>query len=393
MTVFSKRTDWSGGQNRLSFLTERLQKEGRDLIDLTLTNPTSCGFRSQNQTLLESFKSAENLAYQPDPRGLFCAREAVSRYYADKKIKVSPERIFITSSTSEAYAFCLKLLLNTDDRAAVPAPSYPLLESLAVLNDARLFRYCLEHKERWRIEREAFGDKTEFKALCVINPNNPTGNFVRSEEKVILNTLCQERGSSLISDEVFLDFVIDQNAEPLSFADNDEVLTFTLSGISKILGLPQMKLSWIVVSGPERQVNEALRRLEIMADATLSASTPSQNALNTWMQRRSEIQSEISERICQNYRLLKEIFKDRKELTVLGVEGGWQAVIRTDVGMDDETLALKFLEKAGVWIHPGYLYDFKEGEYFVVSLLPSSPNLREGLRRITGFLDNPNVES
>lgn len=375
---FSRRTDWPEGQNRLALLAESFREEGRSFIDLTQSNPTVCGFPSLNAEWLEPFSNPNNLTYEPDPKGLLAARQAVSRYYLFKNIRVSPERIVLTSSTSEAYAFLFKLLLNPGEKIAVPAPSYPLLDSLAALSDVGIVR--------WRDFKilEVF-ERT--KALCVVNPNNPAGNFVHQDEKDFLNRYAAKHHAALISDEVFLDFPHTDKAETQSFAGNSEVLTFTLSGISKILALPQMKLSWIVVSGPEREAREALRRLEIIADTYLSVNTPSQIALADWLERRGEIQEEILARVRHNKAFLTQNLKD--QASVLNAEGGWQAVVRVE--SDDESLALEFLEKSEVLTHPGYLYDFEAGDHLVLSLLPEPQKFEEGVRRLAAFLDRKAV--
>ncbi len=353
-------------------------------IDLTESNPTHCGFSAISLEILKPLSDAHNLSYQPDPRGSFAAREAVCRYYAEKKINIAPDQVLLTASTSEAYSFVFKLLLDPSEPVALPSPSYPLLDSLLTLSDAEALRYRLCYNDGWHIDTADLEDafKKGCKVSCVINPNNPTGNFVRKNDRDHLNRLSSRHGAAIVSDEVFFDFQLDPRASPASFAGNKECLTFTLSGISKILALPQMKLSWIVVSGPETELREALRRLEIIADTYLSVSAPSQTALATWFGYRREINHEISERTTANYEFLEKALKGRDDLLVLKPEGGWAAVLRCERGSDDETLALSLLEKAKVLVHPGYLYDFDDEDVLVLSLLPPPERFREAIHRI-----------
>ena len=280
---FSQRTDWLTTANPLTQRIEEKKKDGVRLIDLTESNPTRCGFNFLNESRLRPFSDIRNLSYDPDPQGLLEARKAVCAYYAEKKISVHPEQIFLTAGTSEAYGFILRLLCDARDLVVIPRPSYPLLDYLATLADVDTIRYflCYE-KNRWRISAESLGIPfiEKPKALILVNPNNPTGNFVSSEELRPINEMCRQSETAIICDEVFLDFAFDpKNAKPVSLAQNREALTFTLSGVSKILGLPQMKLSWIVVSGPEELREKAIERLEIIADTYLSVNTPSQRAV------------------------------------------------------------------------------------------------------------------
>ena len=374
----------------MAVLAQAMRKDSPargSFIDLTESNPTRCGFSAVGAEILKPLSDPANLSYEPDPRGSLTAREAVCRYYAEKNIVISPDQVVLTASTSEAYSFVFKLLLDPSDRIALLAPSYPLLDSLLALCDSASLRYRLRYEGGWRIDAASLEDAFSqgCKALCVINPNNPTGNFVQKNDKDFLNRLSLRHGASIVSDEVFFDFSLDPHAVPASFAGNKYCLTFTLSGISKILGLPQMKLSWIVVSGPEAELREALRRLEIIADTFLSVNTPSQTALGAWLKHGPETRREISLRTAANYEFLRKTLADRSDLKVLSTEGGWVAVIRAYLQMDDEELSLKLLETAGVLVHPGYLYDFEEGNHLVLSLLLPPDRFKEAVLRIKGF--------
>ncbi len=372
---FSKRTDWATSSNKISKLLSDKRKNKEKILDLTESNPTRCGFNS------------ENILYDPDPHGLWEAREAVCRYYADKKTKVTPDQIFLTASTSEAYAFLFRLLANPGDSILAPEPSYPLFDYLAGLNDVSLRKYALRYEEEWRINLDsiaAAGLKPALtKAIIVVNPNNPTGNFVKRHERDELNRMAKTRETAIISDEVFLDFAFDNFVGvSQTFAGNRDALTFTLGGISKILGLPQMKLSWIVVSGPEDLKRQAIEKLELIADTYLSVSTPSQKALPEWLGNREQITGEILKRVRGNRNTLREHLRDKKSMRLLEAEGGWYAVLEVDSPKNDEELALDLLKNKNVFVHPGYFFDFPKGNFLVLSLLPEPKIFGKGIKHL-----------
>ena len=385
MSSFAQRTDWPAASNPISQLIEEKKKRGTTLIDMTLSNPTLCGFDFSKEDWLQPLNTKKNLVYEPDARGLLEAREAVCAYYAEKKIKVTPDQVFLTASTSEAYAFVFRLLCDARDLAVVPRPSYPLFDYLATLADVDILRYFLTYEEHWKISADSleipFIEKP--KALVLVNPNNPTGNFVKPDEFQAINRLCGRSQTAIISDEVFLDFAWGtQKVKPLSFAGNREVLTFTLSGVSKILALPQMKLSWIVVSGPSDLKEKAIERLEIIADTYLSVNTPAQRALGTWLGRREAVHQEMSERLSSNFQYLRDAFYQKKETRVLSCEGGWVAILKLDKEKSDEKCALSLLRDQDVVTHPGYFFDFGEGEFLVVSLILPPKIFSEAVTRL-----------
>ncbi|PIU40584.1 MAG: pyridoxal phosphate-dependent aminotransferase [Candidatus Omnitrophica bacterium CG07_land_8_20_14_0_80_50_8] len=392
MTQFSQRTDWPTATNLLIWRIEEKKRSGVPLIDLTESNPTHCGFGFFNRGWLEPFSDEKNLSYTPDPHGLLEARQAVSAYYAGKNINVLPEQVFLTASTSEAYDHILRLLCDPRDRVAIPSPGYPLFDCLAALADVDISRYLLLHdQDMWRISAEgiraAFGER--LKALVLVNPNNPTGNFVKPSELEVINERCRETGTAIISDEVFLDFGFHaEGVQPLSLAQNHEVLTFTLSGISKILALPQMKISWIVVSGPETLRRKAIERLEIIADAYLSVNTPSQHALGAWLGACGRVQREILERLAFNRAALFRRFQEDSRVQVLPCEGGWYAVLEIRSGRADEELAMELLENNNIIIHPGYFFDFEKGNFLVLSLLLQEKIFQKGIDRFWAGLNH-----
>ncbi len=386
--MFSKRSDWSFS---LNLLTERLvaaRRSGRKILDLTESNPTRCAFQYP-PGLFSALANPANLTYEPSPKGKRQAREVIVGYYAEKGISLNPEQILLTASTSEAYSFLFRLLLNPGETVLTPRPSYPLFEYLASLNDVTQDYYPLLLGPDWRIDLESLKKSvsSDTRAIRLVNPNNPTGSFVKKEEKEFLEALSREKNIPLIADEVFLDYRFEEGEAP-TFSGEERTLTFTLSGISKILALPQMKLSWIVVNGPKELQQGALERLEIIADTYLSVNTPSQNALKEWFSFRKTIQSQIQKRLLQNReRLLQTV--SNSPCRVLPAEGGWYALLKLPDGVDEEKWALELLEKEDVLIHPGYFFDFSE-ESLVLSLLVPPDIFQEGLSRLLACLQkNP----
>lgn len=370
-TYFSNRTDWASEENPLSQKIAELKRRGIALLDLTASNPARCGFHYADESLLSALIHEKNLDYDPNPRGLVNAREAIAGYYAAKNIRVTPEQIFLTSSTSEAYNFIFRLLANPGDNVLIPQPSYPLIDYLAAISDVELKKYALRYADRWRTDFDSLTGlaDTRTKAILLVHPNNPTGHYVCTEDIRALTQLSAKQTLPLVVDEVFFDFPIQPDLTPRSFAANHESLIFTVSGISKCLGLPQMKLSWIVVTGPEKIRGEAIRRLEIIADTFLSVSAPVQNALPVWFEKRKEIVSEIRERLALNLKTLKKEASKWKGVLLLKPEGGWYAMLKLPDSKTDEAWTLEILEKTHVLIHPGYLFDSSEESLAVLSLL------------------------
>jgi aspartate/methionine/tyrosine aminotransferase len=380
---FSKRTAWKLEPNPLSQKIQALRAAGHRLWDLTVTNPTQCGFDYLAPELLEAFQDPCNLIYDPEPRGLLQTRETLCAFYAKQGIQLDPDQIFLTASTSEAYSFIFRLLADPGDGLWAPSPSYPLLEYLTGLHDMELHRYPLILEPFCRVDPDFFADADflEAKALLVVHPNNPTGNYLQSPERQALIRHCAEARMALISDEVFYAFPLESPEPPApSLAHTKDVLTFTLGGISKLLGLPQMKLSWIIVTGPAAEVREAMARLEVIADTYLSAGTPVQNALESWMAHADAMAGEIRSRTRENLKTLKAA--QTGDLKWIPPQGGWSAVLALPDAFNDEDWAMTLAEKAGVIVHPGYLYDFEEGAYAVVSLLTPPAVFAEGLERL-----------
>ena len=385
MIIFPRRTNWPSESNPLSLLVAGYRHEETAFLDLTVSNPTQCGFQYYQDGLLKSLLNPKNLNYEPNPLGLSAAREAITAYYAAQGVKVDPKQIIITASTSEAYSFAFQLLFEPGELLLAPKPSYPLLEDLAALHDIRIERYAMDPNRGWEISLKGHYEMKEAdpKALLLVNPNNPTGNYVHVPELAELNIFCKKRGVAVISDEVFFDYPLDRKPEPAMHGiPNRHNLALVMNGISKILGLPQMKLSWIIVTGPEPIACEALRRLEIISDTYLSTNTPVQNALPEWFKMQPAIQKEILDRIRNNYRFLKQKLGGGGSVRLFPVEAGWHAPLQLPSINSDEEWAQIILKKDRVLTHPGYLFDFEEGSYLIVSLIVPETVFQEGIEKI-----------
>lgn len=379
--MFASRTDWKRAPNRLAAALERHQQSGRKLVDLTASNPTKVGLQFEQGAIRSSLSQPEILDYSPHAKGLLRAREAVANYYRSRgDTAPHAERILVTSSTSEGYSFVFRLLCEPGAEVLVPAPSYPLFEYLAAVHDVHPVAYHLFYDHGWHVDlhsiEKAITPRT--RALIGVHPNNPTGSFLAEPEREALNAICRERQIALVVDEVFLDYQL-AGSPRRSFVANQEALTFTLSGLSKICALPQMKLAWLVVSGPEPIVEEAMARLEIIADTYLSVSTPVQVAAPALLSQRAGIQGQICARLRQNLAELDRKLAGNASYTRLEVEGGWYAVIRVPVMRSDEELALELLERYSVFVHPGHFFDFQREGCLVVSLITPAGEFAAGI--------------
>ncbi len=374
---FSSRTNWDLGESSFAEAIRLARASGRNLIDLTVSNPTICGFQYDTAAILEPLSDPGSLTYDPDPRGMRSAREAVAAYYSDHGANVDPDSITLTTSTSEGYGYLFRLLCDSGDEILVPQPSYPLFDYLADLEDVRLRPYTVFYDYGWWIDfaelESRIGPKTC--AILLVHPNNPTGHATRRHERERLEQICVRHGLALIVDEVFLDYphAADQ---PETFAMGPHpALTFVLSGMSKVAGLPQMKVGWIAAFGDDIIRRSALTRLEVIADTFLSMNAPAQIALPTWLTTRKEIQRQILHRLSANYRSIKAC-----GLEPLRTDAGWSAVIRLHrlgVGADE------LLSKANVVVHPGSFYGIAEAERIVVSLITPEPEFSTGMDLIS----------
>src|SRR5467141_597015 len=381
--MFAERTNWNLSGNRLSEALARHRAGGKRLLDLTASNPTECGFEYDSEVILAALRNPAALRYEPNPKGLESARLAVTEYYSARGAAISAEEIVLTSSTSEAYSFVFRLLCNPGDELLIPAPSYPMFGFLADIQDVELVRYPLVYDHGWQIDfyslQQAITART--RGAIVVNPNNPTGHFVKVSELAKLNELCAARGMAIIADEVFLDFALG-DAKTVSFAGNTGALTFAMSGLSKIAGLPQMKMAWVIASGPAGLKSQALERLEVIADTYLSPNAPVQLATTAFLQQRRGFQKQVMARVRKNLAELDRRLAGQKTCSRLEVEGGWYAVLRVVATGSDEELAIELLTQEDVYVHPGHFFDFAAEGYLVVSLIVREEEIAEGIGRV-----------
>lgn len=388
--MLSKRTGWKLSPNALTLAQRELTEAGREVLDLTASNPTRVGLSYDTDAIVSALTQPAGLDYDPNPKGLLSARQAVSNYYREQHdvFSATPENIILTTSTSEAYSHLFHLLCNPEDEILVPKPSYPLFDFLADLSDVKLVPYPLIYDHGWQLDLGFLyrGVNHRTRAVIVVHPNNPTGSYIHDEEIGELHALCREYNLALIVDEVFLDYALD-GADRRTFAGNNDALTFTLSGLSKISGLPQMKISWIVSSGPEEQVDAALGRLEIIADTFLSLSSPLQLAAPALLEQRKHVQPLLLDRLRANLEELDRQLAHSASCKRLEVEGGWYAVLRVPVTQSDEELAISILRGCSVLVHPGHFYDFPQDGYLVLSLITPTDHFGEGVRRILQIIE------
>jgi alanine-synthesizing transaminase len=383
--MFSDRTNWKLTRNGLTDALEEVKSSGARVLDLTVSNPTRVGLHFDDARILESLASPKAMTYDPQPKGLPSARAAVANYYrAQHGIDgLDPARLILTTSTSEGYAFVFRLLCNPGDELLVPKPSYPLFEFLADLEDVKLVPYPLIYDHGWQMDFPSLEKVVtrQTRGVVVVHPNNPTGSYVHAEEQESLRVFCAERGLAIIADEVFLDYA-HQGAPQRSFVANQDVLSFTLSGISKISALPQMKLAWIVSGGPATQRDAAEARLEVIADTYLSMNAPIQWATPALLEQRQSVQPELLNRVLGNLTQLDQQLAAQKMCQRLNVEGGWCAVLRVPVTQTDEELAVDLVRRKSVLVHPGHFYDFPSDGYLVLSLIAAESEFAEGIRRL-----------
>ena len=383
--MFSHRTNWRLTPNAFSRAIEEVRASGQEILDLTVSNPTEAGVRLDPEVVLGALMNPEAMRYDPQPRGLLGARTAVCQYYreAHEVFDLDPERLILTTSTSEGYSFVFRLLCNPGDEILVPKPSYPLFEFLAGLADVKLVPYPLVYDHGWQTDFDSLykAATAESRAVIVVHPNNPTGSYASSAEMAALNAFARDYDLALIVDEVFLDYAHDGVPRP-SFVSNADALTFTLSGVSKISALPQMKLAWIAASGPEELVTQAGARLEVIADTYLSMNAPVQLAASVLLEQRKQVQPVLLDRLRVNLEELDHQLAAVASCTRFNLDGGWYAVLRVPVVQNDEELAIDLVRKMAIIVHPGHFYDFPGEGHLVVSLITEPDQFREGVARL-----------
>ncbi|MHB8877943.1 MAG: pyridoxal phosphate-dependent aminotransferase [Myxococcaceae bacterium] len=389
---FSRRTAWSRRLNPLSARLEALRREGREVLDLTLSNPTRCGFSYPEPEILRALADPAALRYEPDPFGQPAARAAVSTHLSRGGAEVAPGELVLTASTSEAYAWLFKLLCDPGDEVLVPAPSYPLFDFLTGLEAVEPRAYPLRFDGAWHLDAgevaALVGERT--RAVLVVNPGNPTGAFLKEGELAALNALCAARGLALICDEVFSDYGIGGSPERVRTVAGRKApcLTFSLGGLSKAAGLPQLKLGWIALSGPAALKDEARARLELIADCYLSVNTPVQRALPQLLPLGRRVQAQLRERVVRNRAALLAARHGSAAWSVLPSEGGWSAVLRIGEQPGEQARCLSLLER-GVLVHPGHFFDFPGGAWLVLSLIVPPGVFDRALGVLAPALDAP----
>ena len=384
--MLSRRLPPHAETNALSRAIIERRASGRPIIDLTESNPTRVGLRYPPD-LLRVLASEAALHYEPHPFGLASAREAIARDHGRRGVAIDPGHVILAASTSEAYTWLFKLLCDPGDAVLVPRPSYPLFEHLTALEGVRSVPFSLEYHGRWEIDFGTLEDAPSgARALIIVSPNNPTGSYVSGREAAHLFALCRERGWTLIADEVFADYPLEVDAPFTDLAAHADVLAFSLGGLSKSVGLPQLKLAWLVAGGPPEACVRALAGLELIADSFLSVSTPVQIATSTLLECGAAIRAQVHERVGDNLRLLRELAQAFPACELLRVEGGWSAVIRVPATRTEDQLILGVLEAEGVVVHPGYFFDFSREAFLVMSLLPPTETLREGVLRVLRYV-------
>ena len=381
--MISSRLPQSLAPNAVARAVAAKRRSGAAILDLTETNPTSAGFTYPKE-LLEPLADSRALEYDPQPLGLWSARAAVAADFRRRGLVISADRVALTSSTSEAYAMLFKLLCDAGDAVLVPQPSYPLFAHLTQLECVTAIPYALEYHGAWRIDVDSLtaAATDRVRAVLIVSPNNPTGSFLHRDDLDALSHLAMARGWAIIGDEVFADYPLDAAPDATPVLAGGEVPTFSLGGLSKSAGLPQLKLGWIGLGGPAAKVDEALAAYEVIADTYLSVSTPVQAAAAQLIERGTAIRAQILARLRRNLESLRKLAGAHPAANVLRVEGGWSAVVQVPQLRSEEALVLELLDKDDVLVHPGYFFDFGREAFVVVSLLVEPASFDRGVTRL-----------
>lgn len=385
---YSNRLSWPVRTSRFADALASHRQAGTPLFDLTISNPTAANLSYPHREIANALGGVREFDYQPDPAGSLKAREAIATMYKSAGIGVSEERILLTASTSEAYAYLFKLLCNPGDEILVPLPSYPLFDFLAALEGVRTTPYWLRYDGNWHIDLATLETAitTRTRALVVVNPNNPTGSFLKREEAATLLAFARAKHLPIISDEVFTDFALSPSNEAArTLINSDETLVFSLNGLSKSCGMPQMKLGWIVISGPDSEVHECRERLEFILDTYLSPSTPVQSALPALFAIGGGVRQQIQQRIRRNWEAL-QLSLSNSPANALHAEAGWSAIVQIPRTRFEEEWILTLLNQQHVVTQPGYFFDMPAEAYLVLSLLTDLDVFQEGLNRIVRTL-------
>lgn len=394
---FSTGTAWDRSENPFTRLLHEVRRSGRPLVDLTESNPTRCSI-ANTELLISALGHSRGTSYSPEAFGHPLARSAVARFFQERGLSANANRIFLSASTSEAYAWIFKLLCEPGDCVLIPAPSYPLFDYLARLEHVDVLRYALVREEAWRIDFEGLEQSIvqahgRARAIVLVHPNNPTGSFVRREEAALLSALAVKYGLALVVDEVFAEYahgVLPPNRLP-SFAGEQSALTFVMAGLSKSLLLPQCKVGFTLVCGPDELVQEALARLEVIADTYLSVSTPAQLALPEWLAARHAVQMDVRARVAENLAALDLAIAQAgpgAAVRRLPTDGGWYAILEVARTRDEEAWIELLVREQGVIVHPGYFFEMDRDGFLVVSLLPEPAKFVPAIQSVIAAVAN-----
>lgn len=383
MYRYSKRLSWSFSPNQISQLLIEKKNTAAAVLDLTVSNPTTV-LRYPHSEIKAALGDVRDLSYHPDPFGLPEAREIISNFYRDQGYEIDASRIALTASTSEAYALLFKLLCDPGDEVLIPAPSYPLFEYLAALENVRTISYHLRYDGSWFIDFESLRERisTRSRAIVVVNPNNPTGSFLKTSERRKLIELASERNLALICDEVFMSYEIgSETGREKTLVNEAEVLSFSLNGLSKMAAMPQVKLAWLVINGPKDEQQTARERLEIILDTYLSVNTPVQLALPQLFEIGAGLRSQVLARVSRNLDRAHETLRDTPA-HALHTEGGWSVLLQLPSKQSGEQWVEQLLQEENVLLQPGFFFDLPGEAYTVASLITEPPEFDEGLERL-----------
>jgi aspartate/methionine/tyrosine aminotransferase len=387
---FSDRLSWPVLPNGFSRLIDEKRQRGIRLLDLTNANPTEAFAEYPHADIGRAYAKIHDFAYRPDPLGIMEARQAVAYWYGKRGIRIGPKQIALTASTSEAYSLLFKLLCNPEEEVLIPTPSYPLFEYLASVESVKAVPYRLGYDGSWFIDFESLrrAITTQSRAIVIVNPNNPTGSFLKRQELGELYSIAKERSLPVISDEVFMDYgwSPDPRREPTLIGHND-LLSFSLNGLSKSAGMPQMKLGWIAVNGPIAEQGQAMERLELLLDTFLSVGTPAQYALPGLLATGEEMRSGISRRIRANNEALRELLRNTPVHPLHG-EGGWSAILQLPSILTEEIWITRLLDEHGVIVQPGYFFDMPSEAFVVVSLITETADFIEGIAGLRRLVES-----
>jgi aspartate/methionine/tyrosine aminotransferase len=385
--VFSRRVPSHSESNRISRAVQALRAEGTPFVDLTESNPTKAGI-PYPAGIVASLSDPSALRYEPSSLGLLSARRAIADDHLRRGVVVDPAHVVLTSSTSEAYGWLFKLLCNPGEGVLIPRPSYPLFDHLTTLEGVFAYPYGLEYHGRWDVDFDSIASAPpNVRALLLVSPNNPTGSVVSTDELERITAVCKGQGWALVVDEVFADYPLDGDNALTDIATRSEVLCFTLAGLSKTIGLPQLKLGWCVVGGPPAERDAALAALEMVADSYLSVGTPVQVAAPALLSVGASIRDAIQIRIRRNLERLRALRQAAPACEVLRAEGGWSAVLRVPATREEESLVLDLLRDERVLVHPGYFFDFPSEAYLVLSLLPAEDVFADAVGRVLRYVE------